>query len=166
MQKIRASDPTAPQIMARFQELQQKLMNLLFPRFNLFDPDREVASAIRQMSTEIHEERETLRRLMLSLGFSPSQVGATVARVGEWFGRFKPNGHVLRRSPLTDMIELEALRDAVSGKRVGWQVLREVAEVDPRIDLGEVDRLLAQAESQLERLQDLHLRVVRERLLG
>ncbi|QIX27108.1 hypothetical protein ncot_11260 [Nocardioides sp. JQ2195] len=128
-------------------------------------PDREAAAQVRDIAREVNDDRESLRRIMVSLGFPPSRTGALVARAGEWVGRFKPNGRVISRSPLTDVLELEALRDAVSAKRIGWQLLRELAEHDGRIDPRHVQGLLDRADSQLDRLQQLHLQVAMDRIL-
>ncbi len=122
-----------------------------------------MAAEVRKLAAEVNDDRESLRQIMVSMGFSPSRVGAVSARAGEWLGRFKPNGRVVSRSPLTDVLELEALRIAVSGKRIGWQVLRQLAEHDGRIDPRRVEILLERAESQLGRLHDLHLRVALDR---
>ncbi|KRF11382.1 hypothetical protein ASG90_16640 [Nocardioides sp. Soil797] len=138
----------------------------LFERVARTHPDQEAARQVREIAAEVNDDRESLRRIMASLGFTPARLGALVARAGEWVGRFKPNGRVIRRSPLSDVLELEALRDAVSAKRAGWQVLFTLAEHDGRIDPRHVEGLLERAESQLERLSDLHLRIANDRILG
>ena len=79
----------------------------------------------------------------------------------EVVGRLKPNGRLLSRSPLTDVLELEALRDAVAGKSAGWQVLRAVADSDPRLDTVLLDELYERAERQRGELEVLHLTVSR-----
>lgn len=137
----------------------------LFDRVANTHPDQEAAREVRTMAQEVEEDRESLHRLMSSLGFAPSRTGAMIARAGEWVGRFKPNGRVFSRAPFTDVFELEALRDAVSSKRAGWQLLHELGEHDGRIDPRHMKTLLERADSQLERLHDLHLRVALDRIL-
>ena len=46
----------------------------------------------------------------------------------------KLNGHLLSRSPSSDLIEFEFIATAVLGKRAGFETLRALAEVDRRID--------------------------------
>jgi hypothetical protein len=70
--------------------------------------------------------------------------------VGEKVSRAKLNGRVVGRSPLSDMVEFEFLASAVRGKRSGFETLREVAEVEPRLDKTELDRLIRQANRQYE----------------
>ncbi|UUW90764.1 hypothetical protein [Pimelobacter simplex] len=67
---------------------------------------------------------------------------------------------------LTDVVEIETLRIAVFGKRAGWQLLRSVADADPRLDAVLLDDLVRLADSQLERLADAHLGIARKRLLA
>ena len=48
--------------------------------------------------------------------------------------RFKPNGRLLRRSPLSDLIELEWLLLGVQGKTAGFRALRRLADTDTDTD--------------------------------
>jgi hypothetical protein len=82
---------------------------------------------------------------------------ATLERVAEKLSRLKPNGELLHRSPLSDVIELEALRLAVEGKAAGWRVLRRLAEDEDDFDRSELDRLLSSAANQIDRLEKLRM---------
>ena len=86
--------------------------------------------------------------------------------LGEKVGRLKPNGYVVRRSPLADVIELEGLRLATYGKLACWQVLVGVAADDDRVPAAELEHLVDRAEEQLARLDALHLRTAHDRLAG
>ncbi len=83
---------------------------------------------------------------------------------GEKLGRLKPNGRLVRRSPLSDVIELEGLRLAVQGKLCCWRVLRAVAEDDARLATRELDALVTSAEDQARRLDVLHRRAAEQQL--
>ncbi|MFJ3804591.1 hypothetical protein ACIPSJ_51045 [Streptomyces sp. NPDC090088] len=63
------------------------------------------------------------------------------------------------------MIELEFLRLGVTGKELGWRTLRALAEADGRIDEQGLDGLIARAERQMNTLEELRVRAVREMLL-
>lgn len=128
------------------------------------DPD--AAAEIRDLAGEVTADREALREIMRSVGVQPSLVGTAAARAGELLGRLKPNGHVFTRAPLTDVIELETLRLAVTGKRAGFEVLRAAADDDPRLDPYALDRLLERADEHVRTLERLHVRVSRERILA
>jgi hypothetical protein len=90
------------------------------------------------------------------LGITENKPFGLAARVGERIGRLKPNGAVIRRSPLTDVIEIEAMLDAVAAKLAGWNALlcAPDAKVGPvRIRIVE---LRARALDQRSRLDTLH----------
>ncbi len=124
----------------------------------------EVAAAVGELAGEVAEEREILQRVMRDVGARPSTLGAVAGRVGAELGRLKPNGRILTRAPLTDLVEIEALRIAVFGKRSGWEVLRSVADDDPRLDAALLDDLIARSDRQIETLTRLHLTTARRRV--
>jgi hypothetical protein len=136
----------------------------LFRRVARTHGDPAVAVAVGALADEIAEDREALRRIMEAVGTRPSVVGTVTARVGAELGRLKPNGRLLTRSPLTDVLEVEALRDAVFGKRGGWELLRVVAEEDGRLDAMLIEELMDRADDQLERLRRLHREISRKRV--
>jgi hypothetical protein len=112
---------------------------------------------LRSIAAEIVADRLALKQIMQTLGVptrSYKQYGTWLA---EKIGRFKPNGRLIGRAPLTDVVELEALRIAVEGKAAGWRLLRRLAEHDARIDRDLLDRLLDRAERQAEELERLRL---------
>ncbi|GGU35275.1 hypothetical protein [Nocardioides albus] len=133
----------------------------MFERVGRSHSDPEVAAEVRQLAAEMNEDREAQRQMIIATGATPSRIAAATGRAVELAGRFKPNGRLVRRSPLSDLFELEALRDAVAGKRAGWQLLRAATEGDVRVDPLQLDDLIRRADVQLARLEDLHLRVGR-----
>ncbi|TWH04190.1 hypothetical protein L615_010600000050 [Nocardioides sp. J9] len=137
-----------------------------FRRVGRSHGDPAAAAEIRTLSDEVFADREALRGIMRSVGLRPSLPGTVVARVGEVLGRLKPNGTLFRRSPLTDVIELETLRLAVTGKKAGFEVLRAAADSDPRLDPYALDRLLERADEHVRALERLHVTVSRERIVS
>ena len=115
------------------------------------DEARKVTHQIRQ---ELFEERAFLRGLAEGIGASDPRLPALAAQVGEKLGRLKPNGSLVHRTALTDVVDLEAMHDAVSGKVAGWYALLQVD--DRRVDKAEVERLLQQGLDQVERLRVVH----------
>ncbi|WP_408897629.1 hypothetical protein ACJ5H2_00640 [Nocardioides sp. R1-1] len=124
-----------------------------------------VAAEVGRLADQVAQERETMRRVMHDLGARPTTIGTVAAKVGAELGRFKPNGRIITRSPLTDLLEIEALRIAVYGKRSGWEVLRSVADDDPRLEPALFDSLVAQSKRQLDTLAELHLTTARRRIV-
>jgi hypothetical protein len=84
---------------------------------------------------------------------------------GEKAGRAKLNGHLLTRSPLSELEETELLRLGVEGKAAGWRSLRVLAERDSRLDADRLDDLLARAERQSDTLETLRVGIA-ERVLA
>jgi len=125
-----------------------------------------VAAELGRLAEEVAQEREIMRRVMHDVGARPSTIGSVAARVGAELGRLKPNGRILTRSPLTDLVEIEALRIAVFGKRSGWEVMRSIADDDPRLDPAVFDDLVARSERQLATLKELHLTTARRRIVS
>lgn len=137
----------------------------LFHRVARGHSDPRVAAEVRELAAEIETDRESLRTIMRSMDIEPSMVGTVAASAAELVGRLKPNGSLLHRTPLTDVVELEALRDAVTAKRNGWQLLQAVAEDERRLDHELLTELEDRADEQLLVLQRLHLSVAPSRLL-
>jgi hypothetical protein len=105
---------------------------------------------LRQLLDELREEKSALTRQTRELGLPVRQYKQLAVWVAEKASRAKLNGHLLSRSPLSDLVEFEFLASAVRGKRSGFETMRIAAEVDDRIDKALFDRLIAQANRQYE----------------
>jgi hypothetical protein len=105
---------------------------------------------LTQLLGELQEEKSSLEGFIRALGFPVRQYKQAAVWVAEKLSRAKLNGHLLSRSPLSDLVEFEFLASAVRGKRSGFETLRSVAEVEPRLDRAELDRLIEQANRQYE----------------
>ncbi|WP_212753191.1 hypothetical protein [Enemella dayhoffiae] len=124
----------------------------------------EVRTAVARLAEDIEEDKKLLEELMNQVGASPSLVKDSGARVAEVAGQLKPNQRFKDRSPLSDLLELEALTAAVMAKRLGWRALLGLA--DPRLSTEALERLLERAISQGQELDELHVGcadVLRER---
>src|SRR5215203_957460 len=71
---------------------------------------------LRRLTFEIDEDRHTLRRLVTDLGFTGSKPKEVVAWAAEKMGRLKRNGQLRGYSPLSRVLELEALSVGIAGK--------------------------------------------------
>ena len=103
-------------------------------------------------------DREALLEIMHRLGIPVSRVKTAAGWIGEKAGRAKLNGRMFRRSPLSDVVELEAMYLGVRGKLAGWEVLRTLAEDDGRLDLAGLDYLIDRAREQADLLDGLRAR--------
>jgi hypothetical protein len=100
---------------------------------------------------EIEEDRTTLEQLMDRLGVTRNRIEVTAAWIAEKVGRLKPNGQLTGYSPLSPLIELDALLLGINGKLALWKVLREtLGERQDGIDL---DALIHRAERQAQELE-------------
>ena len=118
--------------------------------------------ALEPVAREIEEDRDSLGAIMTALGVGPDRLKTLAAWTGEKAGRLKLNGHLTSYSPQSRVIEFEALVVGVTGKRCLWRALREVAPQEPRLDIAELERLIARADHQLEVLEEQRLRAVSE----
>jgi hypothetical protein len=114
---------------------------------------------------ELREERAALRSSMAALGLPVRQYKQVASWLGEKVARLKLNGHVLSRSPLSDLVEFEFIATAVLAKRCGFETLRVVAAADKRLDAALLERLIAQADKQHDWLADAR-REVAARVCG
>lgn len=119
---------------------------------------------LSRLADEIAEDREALRDLMRRLDVSESTVKKAAGWLGEKAGRLKPNDHLLTRSPLSDVLELEMLRAGTAARICGFQVLRAVAVEESRLSREELEGLIDRAEDQAERLYKIHVQLAQENL--
>ena len=111
--------------------------------------------AARQLSDDLAEDAAALDRVIDHLGVTVNPARRVAAALGERVGRLKLNGQLRGYSPLSRLVEIEALLAAVAVKRALWATLRKVAG---SIDLGGVDlqAMATRADEQRTRLTDLH----------
>lgn len=87
----------------------------------------DLAAAMEPISNEITEDRAILIEIMERLDIPVRHYKIYAGRVAERAGRLKSNGRLVRRSPLSPLLELEALRVGVEGKAAVWQTLHNLA---------------------------------------
>lgn len=113
---------------------------------------------LETFARDVAQDRQTLRSLMAALGIAPQRVKVAAAWTAERVGRLKPNGRIVRRSPLSNVLELEAMRMGVEGKASCWRALRLLADNDDRLSADELDSLIDRAEEQSTFLERLRVR--------
>jgi hypothetical protein len=116
-----------------------------------------LGEVLAPIEAEIEEDRRALQAIMSRLGVTPSSFKSALGAVAEAVGRLKSNGRIFRRSPSTPLVELEGLAAGIVTKRNLWRSLRAVASGwVPVLDVGELDRLIERATSQLDRVLAAH----------
>jgi hypothetical protein len=117
--------------------------------------ESQLGPELSALADEIASDRAELEDIMRGLGVPVRRYKIQLSTVAELAGRLKPNGYVVRRSPLSTLVELEALRLGIEGKASGWRTLRGIAEDDDRLSAQRLDELAARAEEQAQRVEEL-----------
>jgi len=113
------------------------------------------ADESRQLAQQIADDRDALAAMVRRLGVRRTRYKEPLALVAERLGRLKPNGAVVRRSPLSDVVEYEALALAIAAKRTLWRTLRAMATARSELDVAELDSLARRADDQGETVERL-----------
>ena len=128
----------------------------LFRRCSKANRGTAYAAELQRLTDEIRSDRDALRRICLYFVAEYSNVGRAAAYAGATLGRVKMNGRVFKYSPLSRVLELEALSGGVMTKLRLWESLLLLSAVDQRLDESELSRLIAGAIDQLDALRRLH----------
>ena len=112
---------------------------------------------LRRVASEIREDLITLEGIMRRVGVEPDRTKDTLSRIAERVGRLKLNGRILRRSPLSDLLELETLVVGITGKQALWVSLRNV----PAVQGEQLDQLLERAEEQKRVVENARVKAAR-----
>ncbi|MFD3759222.1 transaldolase [Streptomyces sp. NPDC058622] len=137
----------------------------LFRRAASAQANTESGTALADLARQVEEDRDSLTRLMSDLGVPTSRSKAAMGWLAEKAGRLKPNGHLLTRSPLSDVLEAESMLLGVQGKAACWRTLHALAETDERLSADRLDTLLERAERQIEVLEELRASAATRTLL-
>ena len=117
---------------------------------------------LRRLAAEIGDDRQTLQNMAAEFGFRESRAKDAIAWVGEKVGRMKLNGQIRGYSPLSRVLELEALSVGVAGKLALWQSLRTVPGTAERLRSVDLEQLAERARGQRNEIEELRLRAARE----
>ena len=156
--------PTQLAIYLRNHEAAARAGYDLFRRASASQRRRPYGAELSELAGEVAEDLTSLQLVLRANGVQPDLVLGTALRIGERVGRLKPNGRILTRAPLSDLIEVEGLLNAVHAKGSGWQALKAAGAVhDGGLDF---DWLFERAEDQRSRLARLHATVAARVLSG
>jgi hypothetical protein len=118
------------------------------------------------LAEEITQDRESLKGIMSRLDISESRMKVAGGWTVEKLGRLKPNNRLTGYSPLSRVVELEALSGGVHAKLSMWQVLGACADAEADLDRDELHALEQRGRAQLEVLERLRLEAGREAFTG
>jgi hypothetical protein len=106
------------------------------------------------ITQQIARDRKTLEDVMRQLNVPTSASKVALVRMAERLGRLKLNGRLFTRSPLSRIIELEALLVGIRGKEALWSALRAADAIPLGIDL---DALIESARTQAAQVDERRL---------
>ncbi|MFC6152172.1 hypothetical protein [Nocardioides yefusunii] len=121
----------------------------------------EVIDAIR---ADLIGERRQLLGMAHRLGASDPHILSSAARLGTLAARVSPRGLWSSHTPVADLMRIEALLAAVTGKIAGWDSLLTVADAFDALDPAELKQLLGQGMQHRSALEEVH-GVVADRVL-
>jgi hypothetical protein len=124
--------------------------------------ETEVTGVLRRLADEIEDDRQTLKGIVVELGFRKSKTKEAAAWVGEKVGRLKLNGQIRGYSPLSRVLELEALSVGVAGKLALWESLLATPGIRERLSGFDLDDLSERARRQRGKIEESRLRAARE----
>jgi hypothetical protein len=93
---------------------------------------------------------------------SPTSTGPFGRWVGEKVARLKLNGQLRGYSPLSRVVELEALSVGVAGKLALWQSLASVPALSERLSGFDLDQLAERARRQRTEIEEQRVNAARE----
>ncbi|AVZ38150.1 MULTISPECIES: hypothetical protein [unclassified Dietzia] len=128
----------------------------LFRRVAKDHEDPEIREVVARIGDETEEDLHSLEELMTLAGTAPSALKDLPARAAEKLGQLKPNQRFAQRSPLSDLLELEALTIAVRGKELGFRALLDIG--DPRLPQPTLEALVERAVEHGAQLEKLRLK--------
>jgi hypothetical protein len=128
--------------------------------------DSDYGEFLGTITDEIQDDRDTLKRIMDDLGIRKDPAKVAAGWIGEKAGRLKLNGQLTGYSPLSRLVELEALALGVTGKLALWKSLRLLADSEPALDGPALERLIERAERHQRGLEERRLSAAREALSG
>lgn len=124
--------------------------------------DTADAERLKRLAGDIAADRGALLSILRSLGMPARRYKSMAVWAAEKGGRLKLNGRLISRSPLSDLVEFEALRLAVEGKAAGWRTLLTITDRERGLDPDQLRTLLERAAAQIALLDELHTKAANQ----
>lgn len=111
---------------------------------------------LEQVADAIEQDLAVLDQVRAAAGFSGGDLKKVAALLAERAGRLKLNRHLLTYSPLSRVLELEALMSGIQGKQRLWVALRIAAPSRPEWSDFDFAALEQRTAEQSETLSQVH----------
>jgi hypothetical protein len=109
------------------------------------------------LAADIAADRQALLQLMHGAGVPVRGHKILAGWAAEKAIRLNPGAHLLTRSPLRELIELDTLYLGIQGKAAGWRALLGAAANDGLVDQQRLRVLLDRAGDQLAVVEELRI---------
>jgi hypothetical protein len=119
------------------------------------NPRSELGDTLRQLLPDLESEAKTLEGIIERLDATANRAKQVLAVAGERAARLKLNGSFRRYSPLSRLLELEALLAGIEAKRSMWLAFASSAVSEAVADV-DFEALATRATEQRSRLQPHH----------
>ena len=124
--------------------------------------DPQLGDLLREARAALEEDAAEVRAVMDERGLRRSRLKPVAGALAERAGRLKLNGAVVRRSPLTPLVELDGLGLILEGVRARWAAV-EAAGALAGADPG---RRAERVAGLAERAETIRVRLAPEALAG
>lgn len=121
----------------------------------------EDAEILGELAEEIEEDRQTLERLVESLGTGTNPVKQGAGWLAEKVQRLGIDEKLTGSAYLSRLLQVESLSLGVEGKLALWLALMEVVPAHPSLADLDLPRLAERARDQRRRLETVRLSVAR-----
>lgn len=113
----------------------------------------------RRFIPELETDHQLVEDVLAAMDAHPSTVKRVAVRAGELVGRAKLNGALVSYSPLSRVVELEALIAGVHAKQRLWVAIEALADAGTH-QVPDVSGARERAESQLADLESHHRQAI------
>lgn len=108
----------------------------------------ERRAELSEVAREVAEDLAMLESVMAALRVDPSVFKDRVALAVERLGRLKLNGRLVSRSPLSTVLELEALLAGITAKAAMWRALARLPQASDTFGAERLRQLNERADRQ------------------
>jgi hypothetical protein len=129
-------------------------------RVSKSNSENEFGRKAEVLAAELSRDRTVLEEVMAAVDVDASRVKDAGAWIAEKLGRLKLNGRVVSYSPLSRVVEFEALAMGVAGKIRLWRSLQIARQSDERLAGFDFDALIERAQDQRDTVETLHQKAV------
>jgi hypothetical protein len=111
---------------------------------------------LERIRRQIESDDQVLTELRGRFGLEGGRLKRTAALAAERVSRFKLNGRLVGYSPLSRVLEAEALLSGIAAKRRLWSALRHGRPVGVDLSGFDLELMERRAEEQLRTIQAFH----------